>query len=104
MKNMITKKMIRDGLKKGLVEIIDANGEYGCYGIVCKICDNAFYFAGSEAEEMTLDEYLKEYSRDDLVDQITYYLNKDGGLRSEFPDEYLLYYLYLKENLKEVAA
>ena len=99
----ITKKMIREGLKNGLITIIDDDGDSGCVGIACKISDYAFYFADPEAESMTLDEYLKEYSRNEIVDQIVDDINEEGGLITEFPNEYAFYYSYLKERLEACA-
>ena len=51
---MITREMIRNGFESGTVSIEE---EYaGCIGICCRIGDNAFYFLGSEDNDLTKEE------------------------------------------------
>lgn len=65
---MITKEMISNGLKNGLISIEDSWG--GCLGICCKIGDMSFYFAGSEGTDLSLDEYKRTYTNEETVDMI----------------------------------
>lgn len=61
---MITKEMISNGLKNGLIEIEDN------FGIRCKIGDISFYFAGMEGTDLPLDEYKRTYTNEETVDMI----------------------------------
>lgn len=57
---MITREMIRNGFESGTVSIEE---EYaGCIGICCRIGDNAFYFLGSEDDDLTKEEYWESYT------------------------------------------
>lgn len=89
----ITRQMVEDGYREELIYLIN-NPNDGC--IATQIGDNWFYFAGSENEEMTVDEYEAEYTFDEIVDYIFDVL--DGDFKTEFEDEYWYYYYYLKEN------
>ena len=93
----ITKEMIEKGYNAGKVQITDVAEEYGCIGTVCKIGDNAFYFGGQEAEDMTAEEYVRNTPREDLINEIFHTLDDEGGIRTEFEDEYRYYYHILKE-------
>lgn len=42
----------------------------GCMGICCKIGDNAFYFLGSEDDNITKEDYWKSYTLDMTIDII----------------------------------
>ena len=65
---MITREMIRNGFESGTVSIEE---EYaGCIGICCRIGDNAFYFLGSEDDNLTKEEYWKSYTLDMTIDMI----------------------------------
>lgn len=65
---MITKDMIKNGFENGTISIEE---EYsGCLGICCKIGDNAFYFLGSEDDNITKDEYWKSYTLDMTINMI----------------------------------
>lgn len=88
----ITKSMIRNGYKNGIIFLI-SNPNDGC--IAAQIGDNWFYFAGSENENMTVEEYKEEYTSEEIVDYIFTVLDSD--FKTEFEDEYLYYYYYLKE-------
>lgn len=59
---MITREMIKKGFENGIISIEDDYA--GCLGICCKIGDNAFYFLGSETDNITKEEYWKSYSLD----------------------------------------
>ena len=65
---MITRKMIKKGFENGIISIED---DYeGCMGICCKIGDNAFYFLGSQDDNITKEEYWKSYTLDMTIDMI----------------------------------
>lgn len=93
---LITKEMIVGGYKQCLINLIKSpNGD----GIVCKIGDNWFYFGGLTAEEYdSVQEYKARVSESDIISEIYDVLCE---FTTEFADEYLYYYYYLKENLKQ---
>lgn len=65
---MITRDMIKNGFENGTISIEE---EYsGFLGICCKIGDNAFYFLGSEDDNITKDEYWKSYTLDMTINMI----------------------------------
>jgi len=65
---MITREMIKKGFESGTVSIEE---EYaGCIGICCRIGDNAFYFLGSEDNDLTKEEYWESYTLDMTIDMI----------------------------------
>lgn len=99
--NTITKDMIKRGYEQGLIKLVtDPNMESG---VVCQIWDNWFYFGGTTAEEMTVEEYKKAIPEDTIISEIyetlEYFKDTDT-----FDDEYLLYYYYLLENLSDIQA
>lgn len=65
---MITREMISNGFKNKVISIEDDYA--GCLGICCKIGDIAFYFLGSEDENLTKVEYWKAYTLDMTIDMI----------------------------------
>lgn len=65
---MITRDMIKNGFENGIISIEDDYA--GCIGICCKIGDNAFYFLGSEDDNITKDEYWKSYTLNMTIDMI----------------------------------
>ena len=65
---MITREMIKKGFKNGIISIEDDYA--GCMGICCKIGDNAFYFLGSEDDNITKEEYWESYTLDMTIDMI----------------------------------
>lgn len=88
----ITKSMVKNGYKKGVIYLI-SNPNDDC--IAACIGANWFYFAGMENETMTPKEYKAEYTSDEIVHSIFSVLDSD--FKTEFEDEYLYYYYYLKE-------
>ena len=87
---IITRKMIENGLKQGLIN--PSNDE--C--LICEIGDYWFYFGGSEFEH----EAPEHIPFDTLVDEIKFCL--DGFYEDDwdtYEDEYMYYYYYLIENL-----
>lgn len=92
--NTITKDMIKRGYEQGLIKLVtDPNMESG---VVCQIWDNWFYFGGTTAEEMTVEEYKKAIPEDTIISEIYETLEE---FKTEFTDEYMLYYSILKEYL-----
>lgn len=89
----ITRQMVEDGYREGLICLIN-NPNDDC--VSAQIGEYWFYFAGSENEDMTVDEYENEYTFDEIVDYI--FGTLDSDFKTEFEDEYLYYYYYLKEN------
>ena len=97
----ITKEMVREGLRRGIIEVTDDAERYGCIGLACRIGDNAFYFAGEEGELMSADEYVKRVPMEDIAEEIFLTLDGDGGIRTEFEEEYEYYRLFLDYSLKD---
>lgn len=65
---MITRDMIKNGFENGIISIEDDYA--GCIGICCKIGEMAFYFLGSEDENITKKEYWKSYTLDMTINMI----------------------------------
>jgi hypothetical protein len=87
----MTREMIKRGFENGTISI--ENEFCGCVSLCCRIGDNAFYFAGCEDENLTVEEYLAEYSLEEIVDKI-YDVLKDEESAEEYglDDNELEYY------------
>lgn len=100
----ITKKMIGEGLNKGLINVIP-NPEYKTfiYEPVCKIGLYWFYFCGND--DITISQYYLTTSRSQIIQSIYDGLEGFKYLGEEPKDatEYNYYYYYLKENLQLIA-
>lgn len=67
----ITIEMIDKGWKAGLVTLQeDPLSNKKGKGVVCRIGEYWFYFAGSEGEDMTVGEYMRDVPKDDIVKEI----------------------------------
>ena len=93
----IIKDMVMNGYKQGLIRL--AIVEYAA-GVVCVIGDNWFYFDGELAEILTVEEYKKYVSEENIIKKIYDTLEMFSEETEMFGDEYLYYYWYLKENLR----
>lgn len=92
---MITKNMVKEGYKKGIIKLIPSPNYDG---IVCKIGDYWFYFGGITAEECDdVDEYKSVVLESDIVNDIYEVLN-DFFCYGDCIDEYVYYEHYLKEH------
>lgn len=90
---MITKAMIRDGIKSGKVGfVVDPNMDHGT---VCKIGDCWFYFGGLEAEQENPDDYTAHVPQEDIIDEIFDVLDEFHQL-DDFVDEYNYYEAVLR--------
>ena len=87
MKKLITKKLIKDGLKANLIQ-----PELRDDGLIAYIGSNWFYFGGSEFEQTKPEDI----QFDVLVNEIKIVLD---DFQTEFEDEYLYYFFYLNEKL-----
>lgn len=87
MKKLITKKLIKDGLKAKII-IPELTED----GLKAYIGSSWFFFGGSEFEQTD----PKEIPFDTLVDEIKSVLD---DFQTEFEDEYLYYFFYLNEKL-----
>lgn len=65
---MITKEMIRKGFENGIISI--ENYSDCCDNICCCIGDNSFYFVEVEEQDLTLEEYLRLYSMDEVIERL----------------------------------
>ena len=90
----ITKQMILDGLKQGLVRLAPSPFEDGP---ICQIGDNWFYFC-EDISTMSAEEYRNTHSDDVLAEQLLTALNE--GIQELDDLEYQYYYWYLTENLE----
>ena len=90
----ITKSMIRNGYKDGIVFLISSPNDGS---IACQIGESWFYFAGMEDEYMTPEEYKASYTEDVVINNILSTLD-DFEADDVFEDEYWYYYYYLKEH------
>lgn len=99
MDERISLEQVNDGLIKGIVEITDKIKD-ACREVVCRIGDNWFYFTSSCDEGLTIEEFLKEYSVNDITAHIYSQLEsfRTSGYEG-FTDEYRYYYYYLKGKL-----
>lgn len=77
-RNEITKNMISMGMDTGIVSLEDSYaGEIAsCNTLCCKIGNNAFYFAASEDEDLTKEQYEETYNKQEIVEQL-YEMLKD---------------------------
>lgn len=64
-------KMVKTGLKNGLIIISDDLFDYGVMGIGCKIGDNAFYFGSNEIEDMSLEEYNSSFDDEVTTEMVS---------------------------------
>ena len=90
---MISKDMLKIGIAKGVVKLIDSpnDGEP-----VCQIGDYWFYYAGSKGTGMRTDEYIREILFEDIIQEI---LDALGSILTDISkEEYLYYEAVLKEN------
>lgn len=95
---MITKEMVRDGIRNGSVQFVtDPNIEAGT---VCQIGDHWFYFGGETAEGMQPDEYLRDVPMGDIVSKVHDTLEEFRVSGEEFEDEYAYYEMYLIERME----
>lgn len=92
---MITKEMVRDGVRSGAIRFItDPIMEHGT---VCKIGDDWFYFGGATAESMEPKEYLKAVPQADIIDEVFATLYDFSKEIATFGDEYNYIEAYMEE-------
>ena len=96
---MITIDMIRDGLKSGVIAVVDSPYDDGA---VCQIGEHWFYFGGQIAEDMSAAEYFTDVPQDDIVKEIFDVL-EDFRHDPEFSDEYGYYEAVLAEAMASEA-
>lgn len=87
---IITKKMIEDGINQNIVKPVLFDGE-----LICKIGDYWFYFGGHEFENTDPNEI----PFDTLVNKILSVLDAFHEDWEDYGDEYLYYLYYLNENI-----
>ena len=94
---MITKQMVDDGIKYGIIRIEDKLGIP-----VCRIGNYWFYFAGHEGDAcLSALNYILGKSREEIVDEIYNVLDDFMQPESiELHDEYKYYDWYLNERLE----
>lgn len=91
------RKMVKAGLKNGLITISDDLFDFGIMGIGCKIGDNAFYFGDNEVEYMSLEEYKSSFDEEVTTEMISNTI-WDMINSKEFSEEGWYYVYYLNEN------
>lgn len=82
----ISKEVIADAIEKGVIEF-NNDDEYGCMGLHCKIGDNGFYFGDANIPDMTLDEFNKAFSQDEVVDMLYECLKSENAAEEHGLDE-----------------
>ena len=99
MKKETLNNLVIKGLEQNIVIVDEFTLEdgFGMIGIGCKIGDYAFYFGGSEVEDMSLGEY--DFTIEESADMITNVIY-EMYFDPENTFEALYYYYYLKENVK----
>lgn len=94
----ITKKMIKEGLLSGVIEIINSPHDDGA---VCSIGEYWFYFGGFTAEQESAESYLRNVPLKDIVDEI-YTVLEDFRIEADcYKYEYDYYYYYITEKLNK---
>lgn len=96
---MITLEMVKAGYDAGIIKLIESPHKDG---VVCCIGDNWFYFGGGTAEESSVESYQRDVPVEDIVREIYETLDDFRQSGETYKDEYLYYFYYLSENLKEV--
>lgn len=61
----ITFEDVKNGIQSGVIYFV-----MGDFSIACQIGDFWFYFASSEDEDLTVNEYLEEYTLDEQAEQV----------------------------------
>ena len=93
----ITEDEVLQGLRSGIIRIED---EYADGGVIARIGDNWFYFAGQEGENMTAAEYLANVPEEDIACKISEVL---GDFQDDDEDEWLYYRYFIDEELTRLA-
>lgn len=92
---MITKEMVRDGIRNGSVRFVtDPNMEAGT---VCQIGEHWIYFGGETAEGMQPEDYLHAVPMEDIVNEVFDVLEDFRRSSETFGDEYAYYEAFLIE-------
>ena len=86
---MVTEKMVRNGMKAGIVSVCDGLEGYGVDGIGCIIGGNAFYF-------MDENEHLKEKDYPKRIAEVINEMEEDEDEDGERGEGYL-YELCLRD-------
>ena len=98
---IITKEMVKQGYKQGIVKLISPDDEDET--TACLIGDCWFYFGSDDTENSSPYEYIKNHSEEDIIAEIFNTLDgfnkaiKEGW--DEFEDEYFYYFYYLNEKI-----
>ena len=88
---IITRKAIRKGLEQGVIILESPDNE-----VICRIGDYFFFFAGSEGEGVTAEEYRENVPESEIIDEI---YSAITSFREHGHDEYAYYAAYIEENL-----
>lgn len=91
----ITKERIAAGLKAGLIRLIESPQNDG---VVCSIGKQWFYFGGTQAEESTVDEYIRDVPQKEIIDKIYDVLFDLSYSGFDYWDAYKYCSLYLQEH------
>ena len=98
---MLTKKDILLGLQNGVVKLVpDPSSETG---VMCRIGDGLFYFAGEEGETMTAEEYERNVPQSEIAEEIHEAL-MSFRYYPEFFDEYIQYSMVLEPCIRKTEV
>lgn len=96
--NRITYEMLEDAYHRGLAKLVYSPNEDG---IVCKIGELWFYFAGLTGSQYTDPaKFAADIPEEDIITEIAATLAEFASCR-DYLDEYLYYAYYLQEKLGE---
>ena len=96
--NLITKKMVQDGIEKELIRFIADPDEMT--GTVCEIGEEWFHFGAATEDNLSPDDYLATTESGDIVESVFQTLN-DMREGDDFSDEYAYYESFLRLGLRK---
>ena len=99
---------VKKGLKDGIIEIKEGAPLSGCFGIICSIYGQEFYFDNNADNYETVKEYIADNPPEKIAEKVTqaiYDCHKDldfdiqGDERPE-EGEFYGYYEYLRNHYR----
>ena len=96
----VPKELLQKGLRAGLIQFIPEIPETGV-GVMARIGEGTFFFAGAEGESMTPAEYIKNVPEDDLIEELFDAVNSApiNGETEDVSTEAMYYRFWLEESL-----
>lgn len=93
---MITKELLKLGYNSGFIRLEHNPLASASQGVICRIGDephlNWFCFGGLTADESSVEEYMQNFTTDEILDEIYETLDDFRKCNyDEFNDEYAFY-------------